>query len=127
MSDLRLSQWMNLQRQASSLFAAAVLAALLHASRASGQSPRDLLASFSGVVREAGKKALVVEDENQNRVRFHCSGKTQYFEGSKKLAANAVKLGDQVTVEALQALDGSFDAVNVRLERRGGGLSARSP
>jgi hypothetical protein len=82
------------------------------------------LASFTGTVRGLDKKTLLLEEPDANTLQFFCSGKTRYYDGSKKIRAAGIKPGDRVSVDASRGLDGKLDAVNVRLLRP---ENARSP
>ncbi len=76
------------------------------------------LPSFDGTVRGIDPKLLTLERPDSNMLEFNCSKKTKYYDGSKKLKASAIKAGDRVVIEAKRALDGTLDAVNVRLDRQ---------
>jgi hypothetical protein len=82
------------------------------------KSPDEPLPSFPGIVRGIDAKGLTIERPDSNTMDFHCSKKTKYFDGSKKIKPSDVKPGDSVSVEAKRAIDGSLDAVSVRLDRR---------
>ena len=75
------------------------------------------LASLTGTIREITRNKLAIETVGSNVVEFNCTGKTRYFDGTKKLDRSVLKPGTRVTVEARRDLDGSVEAVNVRLER----------
>ncbi len=76
-----------------------------------------VLPSFSGMIRAIDAKMLTLERPDANTLEFHCSRKTKYYDGSKRIQRSALKPGDHVSVEASEAPDGSLDAVNVHLER----------
>lgn len=78
----------------------------------------ELLPNFSGTLHAIDKKSLTLEDQEGNTTQFTCTRKTSYLDGTKKIAASALKTGSIVSVEARQAPDGSLDAVNVRLEHK---------
>jgi len=78
----------------------------------------EVLPSFSGRVLGVGDKVLTLERPDSNTIEFHCSGKTRYYDGAKKVKASAIAPGDEVSVEAKRAPDGSLDAVNVLLVHR---------
>lgn len=75
------------------------------------------LASFSGVVRVIDRKNLLLKLADDHVLKFDRSGKTRFFKDSSKVKASAVHAGDLVTIEASQDLDGTLEAVNVRLEQ----------
>lgn len=77
----------------------------------------DPLPSFDGTVRGIDRKLLTLERPDSNMLEFNCSKKTKYYDGSKTIKPSAIKAGDRVLVEAKRALDGTLDAVNVRLDR----------
>ncbi len=81
------------------------------------KSTAEPLPSFAGTVRGIDSKGLTIERPDANTLQFNCTRKTTYYDGSKKIKASAIKPGAQVSVEAKRALDGTLDAVNVRLER----------
>jgi hypothetical protein len=74
------------------------------------------LASFTGVLRGIGRKTLTLENAAGNTIEFRCTKKTKYYHGSTSLKPSGLQSGDRLSVEAKRALDGSLDAVNVRLE-----------
>jgi len=83
------------------------------------QQAGDPLPSFDGTVRGIDSKLLTLERPDSNTIEFNCSKKTKYYDGSdKKIKPSAIKAGDRVLVEAKRALDGTLDAVNVRLNRQ---------
>jgi hypothetical protein len=82
------------------------------------KSPDEPLPSFPGTVRGIDAKGLTIERPDSNTMDFHCSKKTKYFDGSKKIKPSDVKPGDHVSVEAKRAIDGSLDAVSVHLDRQ---------
>jgi Domain of unknown function (DUF5666) len=88
----------------------------------------DPLPSFAGTVRGLDSKLLTLERPDENTLEFNCSKKTKYYDGDKKIKVSAVKPGDQVSVDAKRAIDGSLDAVNVRLEHpKPAGSSSSGP
>ncbi|MCX6620809.1 MAG: hypothetical protein NTY38_06970 [Acidobacteria bacterium] len=87
-------------------------------STAAGQRSSDtVLPSFSGSVHSFDGKILTLDQGLSNNLDFHCSRKTKYLDGDRKLGASAIKPGMLVTVEGKQAPDASLDAATVRLER----------
>ncbi len=82
------------------------------------KAPEEALPSFTGTVKGIDEKFLTLERPDANTMEFHCSKKTRYYDGNKKVKASAIQAGDNVSVEAKRAPDGSLDAVNVRLDRR---------
>ncbi len=86
------------------------------AARASGNLQEPILPNFTGTVYTFDGKILTLEQEDSNKLDFHCSRKTKYLDGKKKLSKAAIKPGLLVTVEGKPAPDASLDAVVVRLE-----------
>ena len=76
----------------------------------------DVLASFSGALREIESKSLTLDQPDENMLKFIRSKKTRFYDGSKEIKSSALKPGDPITVEAKQAMDGELEAVNVHLE-----------
>jgi hypothetical protein len=75
------------------------------------------LPNFTGSVRGLDKKMLLLEEADQNTMQLYCTSKTRYFDGTNKIKASQIKVGDRVSVEARLGPDGKPEAVNVRLER----------
>jgi hypothetical protein len=75
------------------------------------------LPTFKGILRGADSKLLSLEVPGDNTLQFNCSKKTAYYDGSRKIKVSALKPGDHLAVEARRALDGTLDAVSVRLDR----------
>ncbi len=86
-----------------------------------GQTRKDksdeLLPTFNGTLKSISSTQLLLETDDSNTVQFHCSKKTRFYDGGKKVKASALKPGDTLAVEAKRAPDDSLDAVNVRVER----------
>ena len=88
-------------------------------SRAQKTKPEDNpLPTFKGTLRGADSKMLSLEVPGDNILQFNCSKKTAYYDGSKKIKVSVLKPGDHLSVDARRALDGSLDAVTVRLDRQ---------
>jgi hypothetical protein len=58
------------------------------------------LATFTGTVRSASNKRITIENQEGNLVDFDITGKTRVMSGKKKIRAEDLKSGDQVTIEA---------------------------
>ena len=84
------------------------------------KSEDNLLAVFSGPVKGADKKSILLEAEGGNDVQFRVSRKTVVLDGSKKIAPQDLKTGTMIAVEARRFPDGSLDAVTVRVDRPAG-------
>ena len=84
----------------------------------SGTSKDGVLPSFAGTVRGVDAKGLTLERPDENTLEFNCSRKTKFYDGPKKIKGTDLKPGDRVLVEARRAIDGSLDAVNVRVEHQ---------
>lgn len=76
----------------------------------------NVLASFSGALREIESKSLTLDQPDENMLKFIRSKKTRFYDGSKEIKSSALKPGDPITVEAREAIDGELEAVNVHLE-----------
>jgi hypothetical protein len=76
---------------------------------------KEILPNFPGTLRGIDGKSLTLETPDENTLLFHCSKKTVYYDGSKKIKSSDLKPGDTISVEGRKAPDGSLDAVNVRL------------
>lgn len=86
--------------------------------RGSVEQAQEPMPSFSGTIRGVDSKVLALEVPGPNLLEFRCSKKTKYYDGTKKIASSHLKPGDRVTVEARRALDGTLDAVTVRIDRQ---------
>jgi hypothetical protein len=80
-------------------------------------SPAGLLPTFAGTIHGVDSKLLTLDVPGENLLEFHCSKKTRYWDGAKKLKSADFKPGTLVAVEARRFPDGSLDAVNVRIDR----------
>jgi hypothetical protein len=83
-----------------------------------GRGDQQVLPSFTGTVRGADSKMLLLERQDENTMEFACTKKTRYFEGAKRIKPSDIHAGDRVTVEAGLGPDGKPEAVNVRLIAR---------
>ncbi len=97
-----------------------------------GQTPDEstsklALPTFTGIVRGVDKKMLLLDRADQNTMQFYSTGKTQYFDGAKKIKVKDIKTGDRVSVEARLGPDGKPEAVNVRLQHDEPPKEAASP
>src|SRR5437879_5747044 len=79
-------------------------------------APDELLATFTGIVHDIDNKNLTIEEADSNTLRFVCSRKTKYYDGSRQIKSSAIKPGDHVSVESRTLPDGAIEAVKVRLE-----------
>ena len=77
---------------------------------------KDLLPSFTGTIRGIDSKGLTLEVTGENLLEFRCSKKTKYADGDKTLKSSDFKPGDKVAIDARRELDGSLDAVKVRVD-----------
>src|SRR5262249_26172834 len=81
----------------------------------------DVLITFHGsLVLNTPKKLSVADAESDkndpNVIDFFLSKKLEVYDGDKKLKPSDVKVGSPVTVEARRLLDGSMEAVIVRVK-----------
>ena len=81
------------------------------------QNTDEVLPTFAGTLKSISGKQLLLETDDSNTVQFHCSKKTVFYDGDKKVKPSALKPGDTISVEARRAPDDSLDAVNVRVQR----------
>ena len=71
------------------------------------------LAVFSGVVHGASKKQVTIENSDGNLVEFEINGKTKIMLGKRRISPEALKTGDEVTIEARQELAEYLVAVTI--------------
>jgi hypothetical protein len=81
-----------------------------------GKPGDGVLASFSGVLRELESRSLILDQPDENMLKFIRSKKTKFYDESKQIKPSALKPGDRITVEAKEAIDGELEAVNVHIE-----------
>ena len=77
---------------------------------------KGLLPSFTGTIRGIDSKGLTLEAPGENLLEFRCSKKTKFADGAKTLKISDFKPGDNVAIDARRELDGSLDAVKVRVD-----------
>ena len=82
---------------------------------ANPQATPEPLPTFDGAVRALSKKTLRIATSEDNIVEFDLTRKTRFLDGSKEVKASAIHIGDRVSVDAKQTLDGRLEAVYVRL------------
>ena len=82
------------------------------APRVSADEP---VATFEGTVTGVQHKKILVDDAEGNTMDFYTTKKTRIFDGDKEIKPAQLKTGDHVRVEAQRHMDGTVDAVNVRL------------
>jgi hypothetical protein len=73
-------------------------------------------ATFHGVIESVDHKKIVVDQEG-NSMDFYITRKTRVFDGEKEIKASELKRGQQIQIEAIPHLDGTVDAVTVRLQK----------
>jgi hypothetical protein len=79
------------------------------------QKKDDILINFAGALKTVTKKEIVIEPEEGNDIRFVRSKRTRFLgKDGKDRDELEFKIGDPVTVEAFQKLNGELEAVNVR-------------
>lgn len=97
--------------------AVAVLA-ILFGVAAAGQKAEDLpLATFEGTVKSVDHKKIMVDEEG-NVMDFYLSRRTRVYSGEKEIKPAELKAGDRVKIEAAPRLDGTVDAITVRVQKR---------
>jgi hypothetical protein len=77
---------------------------------------RDVRPTFEGDVKSISKKELFISSESGNGLKFHLTGKTTAYDGDKAIKVSALQVGQHVAVDAQFDVDGSYDAVSVRLK-----------
>ncbi len=79
------------------------------------QKKDDILINFAGALKTVSKREIVIEPEEGNDIRFVRSKRTRFLgQDGKNRDELEFKVGDPVTVEAYQKLNGELEAVNVR-------------
>ena len=91
-----------------------ILAAPLAARQAppSGAVP---VANFAGVFKRMSGKTIFIEVAEGSELPFHWSAKTKFYKDKKAIKARDLKPGDNVTIDAKEALDATLDAVKVNV------------
>ena len=77
---------------------------------------RDVRPTFEGDVKSISKKELFISSETGNGIKFIITGKTTAYDGDRKIKLTSLQTGQHVFIEAQLDVDGSYDAVNVRLK-----------
>ena len=79
------------------------------------QKKDDILINFAGALKTVSKKEIVIEPEEGNDIRLIRSKRTRFVgKDGKEIDELEFKIGDPVTIEAFQKLNGELEAVNVR-------------
>jgi hypothetical protein len=81
----------------------------------------DVAVEFAGTTSSiTSKKLTLAKDDSakgeENSLDFELSKKTLILDGDKKLKSSDVKNGQAVTVEAKRQIDGTLEAVTIRLQ-----------
>lgn len=83
-------------------------------------APKGVYATSHGVVKSISKSALMMAMEDGHEMTFRITRKTKFLAGEKQgdqeIKASAIGSGQAVAVDAVTALDGSFEAVRIVLE-----------
>lgn len=83
-------------------------------------APKGVYATSHGVVKSISKSALMMGMEDGHEMTFRITRKTKFIAGEKQgnqeIKASAIESGQAVAVDAVTALDGSFEAVRIVLE-----------
>jgi hypothetical protein len=74
------------------------------------------LATFQGTVKSIDHKKIMVDEEG-NTMDFYLSRRTRVFNGEKEIKPSELKTGDRVKIEAVPRLDGSVDAITIRVQK----------
>ncbi len=88
---------------------------------------RDVRPTFEGDVKSVSKKELFISSETGNGLKFIITGKTTAYDGDKKIKLTSLQTGQHVFIEAQLDVDGSYDAVNVRLKVDNSAEPAKDP
>lgn len=92
------------------------LLVILVAAPVAAQDPLlGVVPTFVGTLKSIDSKLLTLESHDENTIEFHCSKKTTFYQGSRKIKYTDLKPGDSLAVEGRKAPDGSLDAITVRL------------
>jgi hypothetical protein len=77
----------------------------------------EILFSFSGVLKIMNDKQITIEPEPGNDMDFVRTRHTRFVDRrSKAIKPKSIRLGDSVTVQAMQKLTGQLVAVTVTLQ-----------
>lgn len=82
------------------------------------KNSEDVLPNFIGILKIIDKKFFFLEAEDGNTLKFNVGKKTTFFDGDKKIKLTDLKVGDPVAVEAQFDPEHTFDAVNVRIDKK---------
>ena len=93
-----------------SFLARLCLALILAATLAPGQLPPAL---FTGTIHGISKKQVTIETDAGNLLDFDFNKKTQVLRGKKKIAAEELHTGDEVTIEAKREIGQDLLAVTI--------------
>ena len=88
---------------------------------------RDVRPTFEGDVKSISKKELFISSETGNGIKFIITGKTTAYDGDKRIKVTSLQTGQHVFIEAQLDVDGSYDAVNVRLKVDNSAEPAKDP
>lgn len=83
---------------------------------ASSPAERQVHPTFEGDVKSISKKELFISQETGNGLKFRITGKTEAYDGDKSIKLASLHTGQHVAVEAQMDIDGSYNAVIVRLK-----------
>jgi hypothetical protein len=72
--------------------------------------------TFEGDVKSVTKKELFITSDNGNGLKFRITGKTTAYDNDKKIQVSSLAAGQHVAVEVQINLDGSYDAVNIKVQ-----------
>lgn len=85
---------------------------------AANNTAPDLVASFAGKVLISTKKQFtILIAEGEHELTFRLSGKTDFFDGAKKMKLEDLAVGDIVAVDAKRDAIGQLDAVHIKLQK----------
>lgn len=84
---------------------------------AANSTAPDLVASFAGKVLIATKKQFTIVITDEHELTFKLNGKTDFFDGAKKMKLEDLAVGDIVAVDAKRDAVGQLDAVHIKLQK----------
>ncbi len=77
--------------------------------------PDEVLVSFAGTLKTINHKELTIEPEEGNDIRFIRTKRTRFLDKDGKEAGElSFRVGDPITIEAIQKLNTELEAINVR-------------
>lgn len=85
--------------------------------KSTGMPSETPLPTFHGTVRGSSAKSLSIDSNDENTMNFHCTKKTVWLDGAKKIKPEDITVGELVEVDGRKRPDGSMEAAVVRIQR----------